>query len=80
MGMLSAAFLGHVLSDLVVLDGRFDLAIRFRDQVWPGDSLTVSANVESVDEDAAVVILNCARDDGSSVTTGRARVGRARAH
>jgi acyl dehydratase len=78
MGMLSGAFLGHVLSDLVALDGEFDLAMRFRDQVWPGDSLTVSAEVESVDEDAAVILLNCARDDGTSVTTGWARVGRTR--
>jgi len=78
MGMLSGAFLGHVLADLFRLDGGFDFDIRFHDRVWPGDTLTVTARLESAEEGGAAVRLECARDDGALVTTASARLGLAR--
>ena len=45
MGMLSAAFIGHMITDWVDLVHPWELRIRFRDQVWPGDTLRIDGVV-----------------------------------
>jgi acyl dehydratase len=53
-GMLTMGLTGRMVTDLVG-DGRLlDFGGRFKGQVWPGDSLTVTARVASV-TDAGIV-------------------------
>jgi acyl dehydratase len=49
-GMLTMGMTGRVLTDWVG-DGRLtSYGVRFSKQVWPGDTLTTTATVESIDE------------------------------
>lgn len=70
MGMLSGAFAGHVLGDAVALDGPYELALRFRDRIWPGDTLAVAA---AHDPGSGTVSIECRRANGELVTSARAR-------
>lgn len=47
MGMLSAAFIGHVLKSWIHLTPPWRLGVRFREQVWPGETLEISGAVRS---------------------------------
>jgi len=68
-GMLTMAFTGKALTDWVG-DGRLrSFGVRFRGQVWPGDTLTTTVTVRALDEvegepvaDLAVVTTNQAGD------------------
>jgi acyl dehydratase len=75
-GMLSMGATGKVLTDWVG-DGQLTkFGVRFVNQVWPGDSLTATATVEAIREEAgdhfadfSVVTVN---QDGKAVVTGTA--------
>jgi acyl dehydratase len=75
-GMLTMAMTGRVLTDWVG-DGRLtSYGVRFSKQVWPGDTLTTTATVESievVDGDAiARFAVSTANQHGEDVVVGYA--------
>ena len=50
-GMLTMGLTGRLLTDWVG-DGRLlSYGVRFEKQVWPGDTLTATATVESIEDD-----------------------------
>jgi len=58
-------------------DGRLvSFGVRFKRQVWPGDTLTATATVEAVREDDgrhyADLALSTTNQDGEEVLTGSA--------
>ena len=59
MGMLSAAFVGHMLTDWIVLVPPWRVEVRFRDLLWPGESLTVAGTVRSTSADGVVIEVRC---------------------
>ena len=75
-GMLTMGMTGRLLTDWVG-DGRLtDFGVQFRNQVWPGDTLTGSATVEALRQegvehlaDLAVEVRN---QNGDVVLTGTA--------
>lgn len=74
MGMLSAAFVGHMLTDWVVLVSPWSLNVRFHDLLWPGESLIVSGAVRSVSSDRTVLDIRCF-SRGRLVTSAVAHIG-----
>ena len=75
MGMLSAAFVGHVLSNWVVLSTPSTLAVRFREQVWPGDTLRITGTVAEQTTHATRVDVSCTVN-GIVVTTAQLDLAR----
>lgn len=76
-GMLTMGMTGRVLTDWVGVEAVLGFGARFRAQVWPGDTLTVTATVESVDEEAdggpvARFSLRTVNQHGTVVLTGTA--------
>ena len=74
-GMLTMGMAGRMLTDLVGVDALLAFGGRFRSQVWPGDTLTVTATVTAADADGGtaeldVVVRNAT---GEPVFTGYAR-------
>lgn len=75
-GMLTMGMTGRLLTDWVG-DGRLtDYGVRFVNQVWPGDTLTATAEVTAIREedgahlvDLSVVTVN---QDDTPVVTGTA--------
>src|SRR5436309_4980923 len=49
-GMLTMGMTGRAVTDLVGVESLVKFGGRFTSQVWPGDTLTVRATVESVDD------------------------------
>jgi acyl dehydratase len=75
-GMLSMGMTGRVLTDWVG-DGRLtSFGVRFSKQVWPGDSLTTTATVASIDDTDGVAIARfdvvTKNQDGDDVVIGYA--------
>jgi acyl dehydratase len=71
-GMLTMGMTGTMLTNYVG-DGRLTkYGVRFTNQVWPGDTLTATATVESVED--GIVKLNVAttNQDGATVLSGYA--------
>jgi acyl dehydratase len=75
MGMLSAAFVGHMLTDWIVLVPPWRLEVRFRDLLWPGESLTVAGTVRSASADGVVIEVRCG-SRGRLVTAATVYAGR----
>ena len=76
-GMLTMGLTGRMLTDYVG-DGRLTYyGVRFTSQVWPGDTLTATATVESFEEEegAPVVTLKVSttNQEGREVLSGEAR-------
>jgi acyl dehydratase len=75
-GMLSMGATGRVLTDWFGPDRLLRYAVRFVNQVWPGDTLTATATVEAIreDDDGPVVDLavSTVNQDGKPVVTGTA--------
>ncbi len=76
-GMLTMGLTGTMLTDFVG-DGRLTYyGVRFTSQVWPGDSLTATATVDSLGEEEghAIVTLQVSttNQDGREVLSGEAR-------
>jgi acyl dehydratase len=67
MGMLSGAFIGHVLSDWIPLKAPWRLTMRFGDLLWPGETLAVTGKVLSSDAESTVIAV--AANVGERVVT-----------
>jgi acyl dehydratase len=48
--------------------------VRFKNQVWPGDTLTTTATVDAVSDAGAELSLVTTNQDGREVVTGYARL------
>jgi acyl dehydratase len=77
VGMMNAGFLATFVTDWLGVAGLRRFAVRFRDQVWPGDELTCSAVVADVAHDAAGALvidveLCCESQAGRQALTGSA--------
>jgi acyl dehydratase len=75
-GMLTAGLAGRLITDWFGISGLNRFRVRFTDQVWPGDSLTVSGEVsnrdlgeEGVTVDVDFVVTN---QDSEEVLSGDA--------
>ena len=71
-GMLTMGMTGRVVTDLAGVEGLLKFGGRFTSQVFPGDTLTVRATVESVDDDAVTFTLSTVNQDGTEVFSGYA--------
>lgn len=71
-GMLTMGMTGRMLTNYVG-DGRLTkYGVRFTNQVWPGDTLTGTATLESVEGDIARFIVETKNQDGATVLSGYA--------
>ena len=75
-GMLSMGMTGKMLTNLVG-DGRLtNYGVRFVAQVWPGDTLTAKATVETIREEDGVSLVDLSvstvNQDGAEVVKGSA--------
>ena len=79
-GMLVLAYMSEMLSATFgePWDSTGRLSLRFRSPARPGDTLTVSGQVESVAEESGIVCvtcpLSCCNQAGEVVVSGEARV------
>src|SRR4051812_46373708 len=71
-GMLTMGMTGRVVTDLVGAEGLLKFGGRFTSQVFPGDTLTVRATVESVENDVVSFKLSTVNQDGTEVFSGSA--------
>jgi acyl dehydratase len=71
-GMLTMAMTGRVVTDLFGADKVTRLGARFVSQVWPGDTLTVTATVGDVADGIAEVNLSTTNQKGEEVLSGYA--------
>ena len=70
--MLTMGMTGGMLTNYVG-DGRLTkYGVRFTNQVWPGDSLTGTATVESVEDGIARFAVETKNQDGTVVLSGYA--------
>jgi acyl dehydratase len=75
-GMLSMGLTGTMLTNYVG-DGRLTkYGVRFVSQVWPGDTLTAKATVETIREEGGLALVDLAvstvNQDGQEVVRGAA--------
>ena len=73
-GMLSAGLLGSFLTRWFGAGSVRRFKVRFRERVWPGDTLTARGSVVSVQDGRAVLDLELMRQDGAVVISGSAEV------
>jgi len=71
-GMLTMGMTGRAVTDLVGAESLTKFGGRFTAQVWPGDTLTVKATVESVDDGLVNFTLTTTNQDGKEVFSGYA--------
>ncbi len=75
-GMLTMGMTGRVLTDWVGPEALLRYGVRFKAQVWPGDTLTATATVESIEETASGPVahfaLRTVNQDDVEVVTGTA--------
>ena len=75
-GMLTMGMTGRVLTDWVGVEALLTFGVRFKAQVWPGDTLTATATVESVEDTpdgpVAHFALRTVTQNGAEVVTGTA--------
>ncbi|NGO74164.1 hypothetical protein G6045_00445 [Streptomyces sp. YC504] len=76
IGMFQAALVGTFATDWLGAETVRRFTTRFKEQVWPGDTLTVAGSVTSVrpgvEGIAVEVDLACTRDGGGVAISGRA--------
>jgi len=71
-GMLTMGMTGRMLTNYVG-DGRLTkFGVRFTNQVWPGDTLTATATVESVEDGIVRLNVVTTNQDGTVVMSGYA--------
>ena len=71
-GMLTMGMTGRMLTNYVG-DGRLTkYGVRFTNQVWPGDTLTGTATVESLENDSLRLMVETKNQDGATVLSGYA--------
>ena len=73
-GMLTMGMTGRLLTDWFGDDALLRYGVRFQAQVWPGDTLTASGEVTSVDGDVAEIRVTTVNQDGVPVLSGTAAV------
>ena len=72
-GMLTMGMTGAMLTDYVG-DGRLTkYGVRFTSQVWPGDTLTGTATVESLEDGLVNLEVKTTNQDGVVVLSGYAQ-------
>jgi len=49
-----------------------EVSVRFTNQVWPGDTLTATSTVESVEDGIVKLVVNTTNQDGTTVLSGYA--------
>ncbi|MYW69846.1 hypothetical protein GTY65_38200 [Streptomyces sp. SID8379] len=76
IGMFQAALVGTFATDWLGAETVRRLTTRFKEQVWPGDTLTVTGAVTAVrpgaDGITVEIDLTCTRDAGGVAISGRA--------
>jgi acyl dehydratase len=76
IGMFQAALLATFATDWLGAEAIRRFTVRFSEQVWPGDELTCTGTVTSVEAAAGAtkveVDLVCARQSGGAAITGSA--------
>ena len=75
-GMLTMGMTGKLVTDTVG-DGRLTkYGVRFKAQVWPGDSLTAKATVDAIREEGGQKLVDLSistvNQDGAEVISGKA--------
>lgn len=71
-GMLTMGMTGRMLTNYVG-DGRLTkYGVRFTNQVWPGDTLTGTATVESLEGNNLRLAVETKNQDGATVLSGYA--------
>jgi acyl dehydratase len=71
-GMLTMGMTGRMLTNYVG-DGRLTkYGVRFTSQVWPGDTLTATSTVESLEDGTVRLAVNTTNQDGATVLSGYA--------
>lgn len=71
-GMLTMGMTGKMLTNYVG-DGRLTkYGVRFTNQVWPGDTLTATAEVESLEDNIVKLKVTTTNQDGVNVLSGYA--------
>jgi acyl dehydratase len=73
-GMLTMGMSGRVLTDWFGAAAVKRFGVRFTNQVWPGDTLTVTAVVTSVEAGVAGLSISTVNQDGREVVVGTAEV------
>jgi acyl dehydratase len=71
-GMLTMGMTGRAITDLVGADQLVKFGGRFTSQVWPGDTLTVKATVDAVEDGVVSFALSTTNQDGVEVFSGYA--------
>lgn len=71
-GMLTMGMTARVLTDWVGEERLLSYGVRFTAQVWPGDTLSTTATVESVEEGVATFSVVTKNQDGVTVVSGTA--------
>ena len=76
-GMLTMGMTARVITEWVGEEALAEYGVRFSKQVWPGDTLTAKAKVESVEDGLARFTVTTVNQKGQVVLTGyaNARVG-----
>ncbi|WP_069767232.1 MaoC/PaaZ C-terminal domain-containing protein [Streptomyces sp. LUP30] len=75
-GMLTMGMTGRVLTDWVGPEALLRYGVRFKAQVWPGDTLTATVTVDSIEDTTTGPVahfsLRTVNQDGAEVVTGTA--------
>ena len=72
-GMLTMGMTGRMLTDWFGAEGLPSYGVRFVKQVWPGDALTATATVTSVNDGVAELTVETVNQAGEPVVTGTAK-------
>jgi acyl dehydratase len=70
--MLTMGMTGRLLVDLAGPEGLLSYGVRFKSQVWPGDTLTAKATVTDVSEGVVAVDVVTTNQRGEEVLAGTA--------
>lgn len=71
-GMLTMGMTGRLVTDTLGVANLTRFGGRFTAQVWPGDTLTATLTVASVDADTVEVAVSTVNQDGVEVFVGTA--------
>ena len=74
--MLTMGMTGRVLTDWFGAEGLLSYGVRFVKQVLPGDALTATATVTSVNDGVAELTVETVNQAGEPVVTGTAKGAR----
>jgi acyl dehydratase len=72
-GMLTMGMTVRVVTDWVGEERLAEYGVRFSKQVWPGDTLTATATVESVEDGLVRFAVTTVNQKGEVVLTGQAK-------